>query len=205
MYRQILVHPSDHNLQRIFWYDSQNQLGSYHLTTYGLSCAPFLAFRVLQQLITDEGHQFPKAISSLIKGRYVDDIEGAESIDETKEIISQVTQLCNADGFPLQKWHSNCPDLLINMSTTPSDTASAIELTPSHIRVLGLCWQPQLADIFKFISVPSTSRRLSKRAVSSEIAQLFDPLGFIAPIVISAKIFIQSLVDQSRLGYTITL
>ncbi|XP_018377651.1 PREDICTED: uncharacterized protein LOC108770514 [Trachymyrmex cornetzi] len=121
MYRQILIHPSDHNLQRIFWYDSQNQLCSYCLTTvtYGLSCAPFLALRVIQQLIIDEGHRFPKAIPSLVRGRYVDDIfGGAESIDKTKEIIIQVTQLCNAGGFPLQKWHSNCTDLLVNMSTT---------------------------------------------------------------------------------------
>ncbi|XP_018375979.1 PREDICTED: uncharacterized protein LOC108769463, partial [Trachymyrmex cornetzi] len=148
MYRQILIHPSDHNLQRIFWYDSQNQLCSYCLTTvtYGLSCAPFLALRVIQQLIIDEGHRFPKAIPSLVRGPYVDDIfGGAESIDETMEIIIQVTQLCNAGGFPLQKWHSNCPDLLVNMSTT------------------------------------------------QKIAQLYDPLGFMAPIVISAKIFIQSL------------
>ncbi|XP_018403332.1 PREDICTED: uncharacterized protein LOC108780195 [Cyphomyrmex costatus] len=180
MYRQILVHPSDRNLQRIFWYDSNGQICPYQLTTvtYGLNCARFLALRVLQQLITDEGHRFPKAISSLTKGRYVDDIfGGAESIEEAQEIISQVCQLCMADKLPLQKWSSNSQILLNYLSLSPTDNTPTVELDSSRIKVLGLCWQPQ-TDVFKFISVPSSSQVLTKRIVLSEIAQIYDPLEF---------------------------
>jgi len=111
MFRQIAVHPEDWDLQRIFWRE-EDRLIVYRLTTitYGLNCAPFLALRALQQLVTDEGHRFPKVVVPLTKGRYVDDIfGGADSISEAKETVQQLILLCEAGRFPLQKWNSNCP------------------------------------------------------------------------------------------------
>ena len=48
----------------------------YRLTTvtYGTRSAPFLAIRVLLQLVEDEGSRYPLAIPPLLKGQYVDDI-----------------------------------------------------------------------------------------------------------------------------------
>ncbi|XP_018405479.1 PREDICTED: uncharacterized protein LOC108781862 [Cyphomyrmex costatus] len=195
MYRQISIHPNDRNLQLILWYNTHGKVQPYQLTTvtYGLNCAPFLALRVLQQLTVDEGHRFPKAIPALTKGRYVDDIfGGAESIDELREIISQTTQLCMAGGFPLQKWNSNCAELLSSSSVTPNDQLNTVKFGSSRVKVLGLCWQP-LADTFTFITVPSSHRNVTKRLVLSETAQLYDPLGLIAPVTIRAKILIQEL------------
>lgn len=195
MYRQILIHPDDRKLQRIFWYDSSEQARPYQLTTvtYGLNCAPFLALRVIQQLITDEGHRYPKALPSVTKGRYVDDIfGGAASLDEAKEVMSQICQLCLAGGFPLQKWNSNSPELLSHLSLLSNQNASTVELDSSRIKVLGLCWQPP-TDVFRFKPVSSCVRVITKRSVLSEIAQLYDPLGLIAPVVIRAKVFIQNL------------
>jgi len=194
MYRQILVHPIDRNLQRIFWLDSNGQPCPYQLTTvtYGLNCAPFLALRVLQQLISDEGHRFPKAVASLSEGRYVDDIfGGADSVEEAQEVMTQLTQLCMAGGFPLQKWNSNCPALL-NSLLPPSNHVPTVDLDSSRTRVLGLSWQPQ-SDILNFVLLPPKVRGITKRSVLSEIAQLYDPLGLIAPVVVRAKIFIQEL------------
>ncbi|KMQ86610.1 bel12-ag transposon polyprotein [Lasius niger] len=114
MFRQIAVHPEDWDLQKIFWRD-KDRLTVYRLTTvtYGLNCAPFLALRALQQLVTDERHRFPKAVVPLTKGRYVDDIFGeADSILEAKETVQQLILLCKAGRFPLQKWNSNCPQIL---------------------------------------------------------------------------------------------
>lgn len=104
MFRQIAVHKDDWDLQRILWREQDDRLVAYRLTTvtYGLNCAPYLALRTVQQLVQDEGHRFPRAITPLTKGRYVDDIfGGADSIVEVKEIIQQLTLLCEAGRFPL--------------------------------------------------------------------------------------------------------
>lgn len=142
MFRQITVHPDDCDLQRILWKNETDNFIKFRLTTvsYGLNCTPFLALRTytLQQLIIDEGHRFPKAVIPLTKGRYVDDIfGGAEDSIEAKEVIQQVTQLCEAGGFPLQKWSSNEPDII------PSniDPPSVVEIEPTLSKILGLVWR----------------------------------------------------------------
>ncbi|XP_011858940.1 PREDICTED: uncharacterized protein LOC105556458 [Vollenhovia emeryi] len=202
MFRQIKMHPNDWDLQRIFWQDSNKDIISYRLTTvtYGLSCAPFLALRTLNQLVEDEGHRFPLAVPPLTRGRYVDDIfGGAGTIIEAKAIVEQLIELCKAGGFPLQKWSSNNPELLKLFPKTFSDTTTPVEIESSTIKILGLCWQPS-TDTYQFTSWPTTERKITKRTVLSEIAQLFDPLGLISPIVIRAKLFIQEL-WISKLGW----
>ncbi|GAB1868085.1 Gag-pol polyprotein [Camponotus japonicus] len=77
MYRQILVDPRDTNYQRILWKSSLSEpLLDYQLltVTYGMACAPFLALRVLKQLVIDEGQQFPLAVPILSNNIYVDDL-----------------------------------------------------------------------------------------------------------------------------------
>lgn len=192
MFRQIALNPDDWDLQRILWRSSENQLVAFRLTTvtYGLVCAPFLALRALQQLVTDEGHRFPKAVIPLTKGRYVDDIfGGADSISEVKEIVNQLIQLCAAGGFPLQKWSSNCREIL---PMSGEESSSAVEIESTLCKILGLIWRPD-SDTFHFSALPTSTTRYTKRIISSEIAKLYDPLGLIAPILITAKIFLQEL------------
>ncbi|XP_018404638.1 PREDICTED: uncharacterized protein LOC108781221 [Cyphomyrmex costatus] len=115
MDRQIDIHPDDWDFQRILWCDQSPNLKTYQLptVTYGLACAPFLALRAIQQLLTDEGSKYPLAVPCLQKGRYVDDLfGGAYSIEKTQEIVTQLNQLCTAGGFKLKKWSSNHPDIL---------------------------------------------------------------------------------------------
>lgn len=111
MYRQILIHPDDRDLQRIVWKNNScEEISDYTLNTvtYGLACAPFLAVRTLQQLAQDEGSNFPKGSTALLRDAYVDDIlTGADTLEETRELRLQLHQLCKAGGFPLKKWSAN--------------------------------------------------------------------------------------------------
>ncbi|XP_070531344.1 uncharacterized protein [Cardiocondyla obscurior] len=192
MFRQIQVHNRDRNLQRIYWRDLNGQLCSYQLTTvtYGLSCAPFLALRTLDQLILDEGNKFPLAILPMTTGRYVDDIfGGAESREEAKLIISQLIQLCDAGGFPLQKWRSNFPEILPEQKEKIS---AIMEPEPSQQKILGLLWN-SATDNFGFSVKPPETQSYTKRLIASDIARLYDPLGLTAPVIIKAKIMLQEI------------
>ena len=194
MFRQILIHPDDWDLQRILWVNSQQQIRAYHLTTviYGTRAAPFLAGRVMLQLLQDEGHRFPLATEPMTKGRYVDDISGgADSLPQLINIAQQLNELCMAGGFPLAQWKSNHPDFLPKFSSGISQ-GDEHTFDDSSIKVLGLSWIPK-ADQFKFVSNVSNNLRISKRVILSEIAQLYDPLGFISPVIIKGKILLQQL------------
>ncbi|XP_011313385.1 uncharacterized protein [Fopius arisanus] len=194
MFRQINVHKDDWDLQRILWIDKNQRLVTFQLTTvtYGQKCSPWLSLRVLQQLVNEEGQRFPAAVPPLTKGRYVDDIYGgADSEEEIKEIITQLQQICHAGGFPLQKWTSNHPEILeqLNVST---GTAGPVQFEEAIIKTLGLCWHPS-TDSFQYKAKNFNSTNFTKRTLLSEIAQIFDPLGFIAPVIVRGKILIQEL------------
>jgi len=189
MFRQINVHEEDWDLQRILWIDNDSHLRSYHLTTvtYGLACASFLALRTLQQLIEDEGTKFPLAISS-------DDIfGGADTLEQAQEIVKQLIHLCMAGGFKLQKWVSNNSNILSSISTDEQNNSKFIDLKDNLIvHTLGLGRQPS-ADTFEFkFNFPAVGV-ITKRSILSTIAKLFDPLGFLSPVIIVGKLLIQEL------------
>jgi hypothetical protein len=67
MFRQILVHPDDQDLQRILW--NSGEPGSpidfrLQTVTYGTACAPFLAIRTLRELASLERDNLPLGAAS---------------------------------------------------------------------------------------------------------------------------------------------
>ncbi|XP_043276054.1 uncharacterized protein [Venturia canescens] len=195
MYRQIKVYEDDWDLQRILWVDEHLNEAHYQLTTvtYGTKAAPYLAVRALIQLVEDEGHRFPLAIPSLLKGRYVDDIfGGADSSEQLIKIAHQLTNLCKAGGFPLAKWQATDQALLAAVSAT-HEPSKPISFDDCSTKTLGLKWLPR-ADTFVFTAKPSDhSKPITKRLILSEVAQIFDPLGLISPVTIRAKLLLQEL------------
>ncbi|XP_048508863.1 uncharacterized protein LOC105691000 [Athalia rosae] len=173
----------------------QEEESHYHLTTvtYGTKVAPFSAVRTLLQLAEDEGSRYPLAVEPITHGRYVDDIfGGSDTVDELTQTARQLIQLCHAGGFPLAIWHSTSRQLLEEVSSELGHT-SDISFDDCNAKILGIRWSLQ-QDTFNFSTISSThSARFSKRLILSEVAQLFDPLGFTAPVVIRAKMFLQAL------------
>ena len=195
MYRQIKVHEDDQDLQRILWIDEDSKEVPYKLTTvtYGTKAAPFLAVRALLQLVEDEGHRFPFAVPSITHARYVDDIFGGGDEGETLiTIAQQLNDLCKAGGFPLAKWQTTYPPLLDSISQEVRASNSYIALDDCNTKILGLQWN-SLNDNFSFSTKPINNSILTKRLILSEVAKIFDPLGFLAPVIIRAKALLQEL------------
>ncbi|XP_011858378.1 PREDICTED: uncharacterized protein LOC105555936 [Vollenhovia emeryi] len=96
-----------------------------------------------------------------------------------------------AGGFPLRKWAANCPEILAGiplehrLSKEPHLWEHEIHST------LGLRWHPS-DDAFAFTIQPRTVSSYTKRSVLAETARLFDPLGWLSPVIIRAKILLQS-------------
>ncbi|KMQ88248.1 bel12-ag transposon polyprotein [Lasius niger] len=115
MFRQIRVNPEDTNLQRILWRkDQEHPLKDYRLTTvtYGTTCAPYLALRVLRQLAEDERSRFPLGAKIIESHSYVDDIfAGADTVQQVKKARQELSDILSTGGFPLSKWAVNCSDI----------------------------------------------------------------------------------------------
>ncbi|XP_011171556.3 uncharacterized protein LOC105204198 [Solenopsis invicta] len=197
MYRQIRVDPRDTDYQRILWIDEKTgRVQEYQLltVTYGTTSAPFLALRVLQQLIHDDGRDFPLAVPVLKENIYVDDVLfGADEISLIRTVRNQVCSLLQRGHFELRKWSSNAAHLLSDIDAQDHGLACNKDLHPDEtLKVLGISWSPS-ADAFQFRVVRCPSPARTKRAMLSYIARMFDPLGLGTPVTISAKILLQKL------------
>nr|XP_029729814.1 uncharacterized protein LOC109398597 [Aedes albopictus] len=86
------------------------------------------------------------------------------------------------------------PHSRITISNYQIGTQSSIKFDPDEtVKTLGITWEPE-SDCLKFdISIKENDGPLTKRKIQSCIAQLYDPLGLISPVVISAKIIMQRL------------
>lgn len=197
MFRQIWINPLDLDYQRILWRSDKSQpISAYQLltVTYGTASAPFLAMRVIQQVNRDEGKNYPLAVPILQRNIYVDDVLfGADDLVLARQTREQVTRLLKSGGFHLRKWASNCPELLKNDKSGDHELATDRLFEEGEgLKVLGIFWTP-LNDVFRFkINVPNLPTP-TKRSVLSIISKLFDPLGWVCPVVVTAKILMQRL------------
>ncbi|XP_055951495.1 uncharacterized protein LOC129987553 [Argiope bruennichi] len=193
MYRQIWIHPDQCDLQCILWKDLEDEkLRVFKLltVTYGTKCAPYLATRVLKQICCDEQNNYPLAAAAG-KDFYVDDIlSGTEDLSSAIELQNQLIQLLKSAGMELHKWSSNNPVLLQNVPTTDREY-NFDNPNSATLKTLGLQFNPE-KDTFSF-SVQKIVRPATKRTMLSDISRLFDPLGFLGPLIITAKMFLQKL------------
>lgn len=195
MYRQILITPDHQNYQRILWrFNPSDPVMDFRLrtVTYGVSCAPYLALRTILQLAEEEKNRFPRAADVLRNDTYVDDIvTGCPSVEDAISLQKELSNLLKSGGFELHKWATNKPEVLSHLSQSLINPASLSLDNDETTKILGLRWQPA-SDSFSYKITP-IEKSCSKRHMLSELARIFDPLGFLTPVTFSIKYLIQKL------------
>lgn len=195
MYLQILVKEDHRRFQRIvfrFRDDDPLQVYEFSRVCFGMRCSPYLALRTIRQLAKDEQKKYPLAAETITRDIYMDDI--ATSVMSEKLAIEHSQQLINlfkSGGFDLVKFSSNSSKVLLNVPEF-NRLSSVVEFNDDNFqKILGLQWLPS-QDIFT-ISVNSEYRECTKRNILSTIARLWDVMGFVAPVILYAKLLIKSL------------
>ncbi|XP_075154241.1 uncharacterized protein LOC142227692 [Haematobia irritans] len=198
MYRQILVHSDDINFQRVLFRPSPTSpIRDYALktVTFGVNCAPYLAIRTLIQLAQDLEGSYPLAAEIIRKEMYVDDVlSGAHDSKVAIESLSQLIRILNSAGFQLKKITSNRSEILDSVSADQVLDSKYLKFyEASGTKTLGVQWNA-LDDGFSYkIDPPEQSLSITKRQILSAVSKLFDPAGWISPIIIKAKILLQQL------------
>ncbi|XP_058830213.1 uncharacterized protein LOC131689266 isoform X1 [Topomyia yanbarensis] len=198
MYRQVLLHPEDTALQRIFWRfhpDQPIQIFELLTVTYGMAPSSFLATRTLQQLACDEGSAYPNGAPALRKGFYVDDfIGGASTITEAICVRNELIDLLGKGGCSLRKWASNEQRVLKDLDEDKIAVQNEHRFdTEETVKTLGICWEPKYDTLRFDPEMRQKADKLTKRSILSAISQLFDPLGLVSPVIVRAKIIMQQL------------
>jgi Pao retrotransposon peptidase len=203
MYQQIQIASEHQKYQKILWrFNSHQPIQEFKLTTvtYGTAAAPYLAVRTLHQLASDEAETFPLASKVLKQDFYVDDLmSGSNSKETARKIIKEIINMFQAGKMVIRKWTSNHPDIL-KMVPSNLKLDAIIELNKEEtVKTLGVLWSP-ITDRFSFKVQIEPQAKQTKRNLTSKMARIFDPLGWLAPVTISTKLFTQSL-WQEKFGW----
>lgn len=201
MYRMIDMTPEHTNLQRIVWRNNpEDQLESYNLmtVTFGTAAAPYLAVRTLLQLAEDEALEFPNTAPVIKNSFFMDDLmTGNDTEEKVMKMCEEIKVILSRGNFKMQKWSSNSERVLKGLqegNNANSTTKDGIEIKLDKVlKILGLTWDRK-DDTFKFtINLPEARCPVTKRAILSDVARLFDPFGWLSPVIVDAKVFIQKL------------
>ena len=120
---------------------------------------------------------------------YVDNlITGAQTVMKAHQLYNEGKQMFSTASMNLREWASNSEEL---MRLIPAQDRADV----SGLKVLGISWN--LKDDLLSIPGPSSSEKISEASTKREILQatasIYNPLGFFAPTILEAKLFIQEL------------
>lgn len=198
MFRCVTLNPSHASLQNILWREDPNQeIKCIQLTTvtYGLKSSSFLATRCLYELADMHERELPLASFILKNCTYVDDVLYANfDLNTTIEAKNQLTKLLERGSFLTHKWASNVPLILQDIPENEQQFDNIdFEKENFNLKTLGINYN--VKDDCFVITCPTKfgDRTITKREVLSYISKFYDPPGFVAPIIITAKSFIQTL------------
>ncbi|XP_008182965.1 uncharacterized protein LOC103309405 [Acyrthosiphon pisum] len=198
MFRQIRVAEEDQDWQRIVWRSPPDKaLELYRLATvtYGTTSASFMATNCLVSLSEEAKQKYPEASKIIRHDFYMDDLmTGASTVDECCQLQKQIDSILESAHLPLRKWCSNSTEVLERIGDSSDDPLFALQIGEDEIiKSLGLSWKPAL-DAFQFIvEQKAFMAKSTKRTLLSDLNRIFDPLGFLAPVLVRGKIFLQQL------------
>lgn len=190
MFRQILIHKDQWNLQRIFWRENKRApLREYWLkvVTYGMASSSYNSIRALMQCAADHAAEHP--IGAEMVENVDDMLASCDTQEEAAIAKADVSNLLLKGGFELTKWVSNSPDIMNDSVDRPELPLSVAE-SPS---ILGIKWDYIGDNLTINVKLRQQSTTMTKRELASECARVYDPLLLLSPVMIRAKHFLKEV------------
>ncbi|XP_061170421.1 uncharacterized protein LOC133179742 [Saccostrea echinata] len=192
---------------RFLWYRNNNpeeDLAEYKMKVhvFGNSPSPAVATYGLRKVAEISSKAFGEDVKLFVeRDFYVDD--GLTSLCEevsAVDLIKRTQQaLLNEGNLRLHKIVSNSRAVMNSFESRDlakglEDVDIGAEELPVQ-RSLGICWNLN-SDSFLFL-VSADEKPFTRRGVLSTINSIFDPLGFLTPVVIEGKMLLRTLVQES--------
>ena len=184
-FHRIIVQPEHRKFLKFLWQNFEtNELLTYQfkVVLFGATCSPYLLQETLHTHLSQsvEGNKF-------VDKFYVDNY--MNTYDNSDELISDKVTLdnvMNEASMPLQEWVSN------------NDHFNSLYqlVVPVTQNVLGISWNPITDNMNVVVGeslIQEASWRYTKRKILSLVSSIYDPLGWVSPLTVRGKMFIQTL------------
>ena len=199
MYLQTEIEEQDRSHFRLFWrdFDSKREPDVFEFSriVFGKNCAPMESQFVAQENARRNQDRYPLATETILKSTFMDDsIDNVENDDEGMELYRQLKALWGIAGMQARKWISNSPKVIEAIPKEERATEIVINSGQDPItKTLGIRGAVLKMCFTVTASAVSPEFQTTKRNVLRKVATIFDPLGFVCPYIIVAKILLQEL------------
>ena len=199
MFLRIGMEPSSRPFHRFLWRDLDPsrppEKYQFNSLVFGVNLCPYEAQFVSRKHTMESKEQYPKATETILESTYMDDsMDSAPSDEECLELFDQLSKLWGSAGMHTRKWLSNSERVLEKIPE--GARADEGDLAKGHLPSVKTLGVLSLAkeDFFTYrANPPEDDYPLTKRNFLRKIAMSFDPMGFLAPYVIGAKILLQEM------------
>ena len=195
MYRQVVLDTSDKDFHRILWRfspDEPIQVLRMQRVTYGVVSSMFHSIKSVQSVL--ESTDTPEAASKIKNDMYVDDLtSGTTTVEKARMLRDEISSILSRGSFTIRKWASNSAEVMDSIPPELRENSETIILNSEEdytVKTLGFFWKPQ-PDTFNFKVTPTPDGIVSRRKLLSDTAKIFDPLGWLSPVIIILKIMLQ--------------
>ena len=133
-------------------------------------------------------------LDTALKSFYVDDLlKSVVSDDLAITLLKELINLLKKCGMHLTNFFSNSKAVLDALPASELSSSAALTVDGSEAleRALGVIWNA-LEDVFTFVANLPPSP-VTKRGILRTTSSLFDPMGFLIPFILAAKLILQEL------------
>ena len=201
MFYQFHVKDEDRDWLRYLWWEkgdvSKNPCEfRMRVHLFGAASSPGCANYGLKYLANEYKDKYPEASKFLTQNFYVDDgLQSVKSQEMAVKIIQDAVKICNQGQIRLHKFVSNDKDVLRCVPATECATSiSTLNLEFDDLpteRTLGINWDVA-TDCFRF-KVVLKENPTTRRGILATVASIYDPMGFVAPVILTGKQILQTL------------
>ena len=207
MFHQVRVPPDDQDAFRFLWWpdgDLNQQPVDHRMEVhlFGATSSPSCCNFALKRTAEDNKGEFPEEVVRTVKRNfYVDDcLKSVKSAKNAVEFVHQLRSILSKGGFRLTKWLSNSSEVLDcipRVERAPSVLDLDLDkVNPPIQRTLGLKWDLE-KDEFTF-KVTLRDRPNTRRGILNMTSFVYDPLGLVAPVVLTANKLLQDLCKKKN-------
>ena len=185
---------SDRDYTRFFWWRDNNpsdKMTEYRATRhiFGNKSSPSVANIGLRYAVSSSPLATEQAKNFVYNNFYVDDgCASADTVEEAINILKETRASLSSFNIRLHKIASSSPEVL--KSFPSSEIEESIQNKDfNHLesqRTLGVEWNPSTDSFIVRSNVPS--KPYTKRGTLATTNSLFDPLGFVAPVVLAGRL-----------------
>ena len=202
MFHQFKVDENYRNFLRFLWWpngDIHAAPVEYRMSVhlFGAGSSPGCANFPLKRITTDHEKEFGRDVANFVRDDfYVDDgLKSVPTVTEAIKLIDNTRKFCAKGGLRLHKFTSNSREVL---EAFPEDDRAKglknLDLNQNSLpmeRALGVQWCVE-TDSFQF-RIDLQDKPLTRRGILSTVSSVYDPLGFLAPFILTGKQILQQL------------